>query len=325
MGINDVQHSEDHGVHIHGISPGYLVGEIIIFLFSISGLLLNLLVFYILVIRIRILKIDAVLSILTTIFDVTGILALLIRIVYKWSTAGHNLPSKDFMFCKATGTIIFGSTISSIDIVSILGLIRCFIIVFKKNMKAVFWAVILVILIAYNWIGGGIFVWYFDEISWGDFCNRNDYLLREAGFNESPAFQYITAIKSLIMLLIVCISYSIIFNFYQRYFDSIKSRSLSDQSLVTEYNIQRSTTSIKLISLITAYIITYGPKVYLFIAYAFKFHQKSPSFELVTSILFSIVALINASVILFIQEETKQEWQILTTLFTQKIKYNLKR
>ncbi|KXN65246.1 hypothetical protein CONCODRAFT_80827, partial [Conidiobolus coronatus NRRL 28638] len=310
---------------LNGISAGFLVGEIVIFLSTFAGLLLNLLVFYILAIRIRILKIDAVLSILITVLDVTGLVALLAHIIYKWATSGYNLPSQDFMFCKTTGTIIFGSTISSIDIVCILGLIRCLIIVYKRNFHSLLWTAVLGILLAYNWIGGGIFVWYFDEVAMGKFCQRDDNLLKEYGLSESKIFHHITAVKSLVMLLILCISYSLIYRFYLKYFDSMKGSSNSDQSYLVELNSQRSVTSIKLIALIASYIITYGPKVYLLFISTFELHGKVAELELTASVLFSLTSIVNASVILFIQEETKQEWQIITTLFAQRVKYNLKR
>jgi hypothetical protein len=325
MNISNVQSNGHQLSSPHGISAGFLAGEIIIFVSSFAGLLLNLLVFYILVVRIRILKIDAILSMLITIFDIAGIAGLLTRVIYKWITHDLNTSAQDFLLCKATGTIIFGSTISSIDIVSVLGLIRCLVIVYKRNIHTLFWTIFLGILIAYNWIGGGFLVWYFDDVTWGKFCQRDGNLLKEYGLSENKIFQDITAIKSFVMLLILCISYSLIYRFYRKYFDSMKGSSNSDQSFLVELNYQKSITSIKLIALIVSYIVSYGPKVYLFIIDTFELHKKLVELELAASVLFSLTSIVNASVILFIQEETKQEWQILTTLFTQRVKYNFKK
>lgn len=285
-------------------------------IFSIFGLILNLLVVYILLIRIRILKIDTILSNLITVLDIASALSLITRIIWKWSTAGNDSLYNNEIFCKASGTIFFASTLSSFDIVSVLGVIRCLIIVFKLKFKSIYWSALLTIILCYNWLGAIFLNWNFSEISWGNFCKYQEGLENIGG-----SFGPIISIKAVIMVIIVCLSYTLIFRFYGIYYDKMKrSSSQSDCNLLNEIKTQKSITSLKLLGLIFSYILIYLPKITIFILYNFKVWGHYSEWEVITSVLLSMSSLINASVILFIQEETKHEWQVLTTILFHRVK-----
>ncbi|KXN72884.1 hypothetical protein CONCODRAFT_15895 [Conidiobolus coronatus NRRL 28638] len=318
--MKDENHSYNYGVDTSYNSSwgsSFITGEIFMFLFSSGGLLLNLLVLYILVARIRIVRIDAVLSGVITVMDLTATLSLMFRVMYKWISYGLGHGTNNFPFCKTTGTVFFASTISSFDIVSILGLIRCLVIVFKVRINSWLWGIILGILLGYNWIGGGIVNWSFTEISWGGFCT---FKSKEVEFGEGGIFGLIISAKAIIMVAIFIVSYALIIRFYYRYYNKLGRSSTTDQSLINEISTQKATASLKLIGVVTSYIVVYCPKICLLIVYSFHFWQYKPILELITSIFLSMSSIINASVILFIQDETKIEWQLLMTLIFHRVK-----
>ncbi|KXN72880.1 hypothetical protein CONCODRAFT_15893 [Conidiobolus coronatus NRRL 28638] len=302
------------------LDPGFLTGEIIMFLLSAAGLFLNLVVIYILLIRIRILKIDTVLSCLITFLDILSTISLMVRIGYKWgaTVADDGDLFNNKIFCKASGTIFFASTLSSFDVVSILAVIRCLVIVFNVKFHSIWWSILLGITLGFNWIGSSILTWNFTEISWGNFCQVGDAF--EGELHKSEAFGPIISLKAFVMVFIVTISYIFILRFYHKYYDSMKRSSQLDQALITEIKTQKSATSLKLIGVIIAYILIYLPKIILFILYNFKIWGFFYGWEVATSVLLSMSSLINASVILFIQEETKHEWQVLMALLFHRVK-----
>jgi hypothetical protein len=318
--MEDNNYSYSYGVDTSYNSswgPSFIAGEIFMFLFSSGGLLLNLLVLYILIARIRIVRIDAVLSSIITIVDLTATLSLILRLMYKWISYGLGYDTNNYPFCKATGTIFFASTISSFDVVSILGLIRCLVIVFKVRVNSWIWGVILCILFGYNWVGGGIVNWSFTEISWGKFCT---FKSKEVAFGEGGIFGLIISAKAIIMVTVFIFSYVLIIRFYYQYYSELGRSSTTDQSLIKEISTQKATASLKLTVVVISYILVYCPKICLLIAYSFHYWQYKPTLELITSICLSMSSIINASVILFIQDETKMEWQLLMTLIFHRVK-----
>ncbi|KXN72883.1 hypothetical protein CONCODRAFT_4278 [Conidiobolus coronatus NRRL 28638] len=172
--------------------PGILAGEIIIFFLSFGGLFINLLVFYILAIRISVFKIDSVLSGLTTIFDIIASLTMMIRLVFKWALLSAGKAESFENLCNPTGILFFASTITAFDIVSVLGLIRCLAIVFSIKMGYMFWTFIIVVLLTFNWTGASAMEWNLPEISWNNFCRKNS-----SDFNTAYMFGEIESIKAI--------------------------------------------------------------------------------------------------------------------------------
>jgi hypothetical protein len=298
--------------------PGILVGEVVIFLLSFGGLFLNLLVFYILIIRIRILKIDSIISGLITIFDIIASVTMLIRLIFKWVLASMENFINIKSFCSPTGIMFFASTITAFDLVCVLGLIRCLVIVFNINIRTLFWSVIVVILLIFNWAGAGAMEWSLPEISWSGFCRRRN---RD---DPTGSFGEIESIKAIVMLIILIVSYGLIFRFYRKYYESAKKSSSADQYLINEISTQKKNTSLKLLLLILSYVIIYIPKFVIFVLYNFTQTSPNDSFEMISAVLYSTASIVNASVLLFVQEETKQELQYIWTLVFHRAKTVLK-
>jgi hypothetical protein len=338
-------HSEGHyrlNNNFKPTSSGFLAGEIIIFILNFGGLLLNLLVFYILVIRIRILKVDTVLSVLTTIFDIIASATMMARLIAKWVILSAGSYKNFPMLCKPTGILFFASTISAFDVVAILGLIRCLIIVFNFRMKSIYWGIILSMLIIYNWVGASLMQWNLPEISWNGFCQvgfhrdgggrprdasnqgqRGSYPRRDQP-DHIDVFGEIESIKSIVLLITIIVSYALIFRFYRKYYESVKRSSSTDQHLIKEIGTQKNETSLKLLILMLSYVIIYIPKFAIFILYNFTKTRPDPNFEMVSAVLYTMSPIVNASVLLFIQEETKQELQLLWTLIFHRARTALK-
>ncbi|KXN65244.1 hypothetical protein CONCODRAFT_13235 [Conidiobolus coronatus NRRL 28638] len=338
------QDGEGHYRLNHNFKPsssGFLAGEIIIFILNIGGLFLNLLVFYILVIRIRILKVDTVLSVLATIFDFIASATMIARLIAKWVILSAGSYKNFPMLCKPTGILFFASTISAFDVVAVLGLIRCLIIVFNFRMKSVYWGIILSILIIFNWAGASVMEWNLPEISWNGFCQvgfhrgsgrprdgsnsrQRDGYPRSDQPGHIDVFGEIESIKSIILLIVIIISYALIFRFYRKYYENVKRSSSTDQHLIKEIGTQKNKTSLKLLLLIFSYVIIYIPKFAIFILYNFTKTKPDPNFEMVSAVLYTMSPIVNASVLLFIQEETKQELQLLWTLIFHRARTALK-
>ncbi|KXN72891.1 hypothetical protein CONCODRAFT_77607 [Conidiobolus coronatus NRRL 28638] len=301
--------------HTHS---GILVGEIVIFLLSFGGLFLNLLVFYILAIRIKIFKIDSIISGLITIFDIVASITMLIRLIFKWVLISMSNYKNFKSFCAPTGILFFASTITAFDLVCVLGLIRCLVIVFNINLRSMFWTFIVVVLLVFNWAGASALEWNLPEISWSRFCRRRG----EAGKTE--LFGEIESIKAIVMLIILIVSYGLIFRFYRKYYENAKKSSSADQHLINEISTQKKNTSLKLLLLILSYVIIYIPKFAIFILYNFTQTSPNDGFEMVSAVLYSMSSIVNASVLLFVQEETKQELQYIWTLVFHRAKTVLK-
>jgi hypothetical protein len=299
--------------------PGILAGEIIIFLVSFGGLFINLLVFYILAIRISVFKIDSVLSGLTTIFDIIASFTMMIRLLFKWVLLSMGKVQSFENLCNPTGILFFASTITAFDIVSVLGLIRCLAIVFSIKMGYMFWTFIIVVLLTFNWTGASALEWNLPEISWNDFCRKND-----SDFDTVYMFGEVESIKAIVMLIILVVSYSLIFRFYRKFYENIKKSSSADQHLINEISTQKKNTSFKLLLLILSYVIIYIPKVTIFILYNLIHADPNYNFEMVSAVLYSMSTIVNASVLLFIQDETKQEIQYIWTLVVHRGKSILK-
>ncbi|KXN66336.1 hypothetical protein CONCODRAFT_11856 [Conidiobolus coronatus NRRL 28638] len=276
--------------------------ETIMFFISILGLFFNGIAVYISHYKLKSRNESVWLMSIIGVVDILVSLTILIADILKYST-GFNILYNN-AFCQFTGAAIMSLTMTTIDGVGLLSLLRALSIVKNIEIRAVYWYSAMSAMIAYNLVINilGIYNNIMYVMPAEVYCH--------AAFNANSyavIFSYFILTKFVIMIVILMASYICITIKYCQIISPLNSKSRSNECFIgdtSSISFQRAMVC-KLLSLLVMYIICFGPMVFTVLYNVATKTFRSPIADAICGITMNLTVLVNAVFVLLYQKEAR--------------------
>jgi hypothetical protein len=276
--------------------------EAIMFSISILGLFFNSIAVYISHYKLKSRNASVWLMSIIGVVDILVSLTMLVADVLKYST-GFNILYNN-AFCQFTGAVIMSLTMTTIDGVGLLSLLRALSIVKNVEIRAFYWYSAMGAIIAYNIIINilGIYNNIMYVMPAEVYCH--------AAFNANSyavIFSYLVLSKFLMMIVILMASYICITIKYYQIISPLNSKNRSNECFIGDTNSKSFQRAIicKLLSLLVMYIICFGPMIFTVLYNVATKTFRTPVADAICGITMNLTVLVNAAFVLLYQKEAR--------------------
>ncbi|KXN68454.1 hypothetical protein CONCODRAFT_18970 [Conidiobolus coronatus NRRL 28638] len=273
------------------------------FLISILGLLFNVLVVYIMLFRHRSKQIDIVFMTIIAAVDILIALTVIVSQIAKWATF-HSILVNDW-FCQYSGLIYMLLTMTSIDGVGLLSIIRSLAIANDIKIKSIYWYLIMGVLLIFNIIFSGFGV-----------VNKIMRIMPSQAYCQpsfsknsfSKVYSGVMVGKFFLMFVAIVISYICITIKYCKLMAEFSApKNLTSDYLVGERPalVFQKGVIVRLFILIFMYMLCFMPELVTLIYNISTRTERDPIADSVAGAAMNLTILVNSVFVLFYHEETR--------------------
>ncbi|KXN66333.1 family A G protein-coupled receptor-like protein, partial [Conidiobolus coronatus NRRL 28638] len=280
-----------------------IITEILMIFFAVLALFMNFIAFYITVFRLRMKTAAVGLMAIIATSDIIISLNVIISHIINFATSHHILNNRDF--CTYTGMIYMLVPMTSIDGIGLLSLLRLLSVSYNKEFKAFYWYLAMATMIIYNVVINVIGI--IKDIYIIQPSQAYCYAAHVPG-TYSELFDQLLALKFLVMLVLILISYTGITITVYKTFSKLNSNnnSSSEQFLCEKpYNAYQRRIIYKLVILIFLYVICFVPGLGITIYTVVTLKIITPFMDSIIGTKFTLALLVNAIFVLIYQKEAR--------------------
>ncbi|KXN68449.1 family A G protein-coupled receptor-like protein [Conidiobolus coronatus NRRL 28638] len=298
-----------------------VITESVMFSISLTGLLFNGLVIYIMLFRHKSKEIDIWFMTYIAIFDILLAITIIGSQISKMVTF-HEILFNNIWYCQYSGMFNILLTSTSIDGVGMLSLIRALAIVKNITFKSVYWYILMILLFIANLIFGifGVTNQAFRVMESQSYCqpsfSKNRY---------SKIYSIVIIGKMFLMLFILMVSYICISVKYCNLLSDMNNSKDSSSDLLVGrkplHVLQRAVIT-KLFGLVFMYMLCFLPELITLVYNISTKSERNPIADAISGSAMNFTIVVNSVFVLFYHEETRRILVNLLPLWMHRGKLN---